>query len=764
MKKRRSTILALLLLVMGWQAAMAQTITGKVVDKEGKALQYVNCVLRSLTDSAYLGGSVTQADGTFSLTKPEAECVLHLSMMGYASQDIACDKEDLGTITLQPDTMTLSEVVVKGERPLLTMVNNTLTYNVEGILQKRNITNAHELLKELPSVLSLDGESLDLVGAQTTTVFISGKQKPMTLDYLKSLPADEVEKVEVIYNAPPEWHVDGAVLNVVLKRKDSYTLNGMLQAGYSNQHANSYNGGASLFASTPKWSYNLIYKYSNWRDVNQNTTESHHTLEGTIYDIYSETNGKSKGQGHDVFANISRKVGKDGDISLAYSGRLSPDGKSTSIGDNSYFGISTSNSEDKSYMHDIHLSYTNGKGIKAGVEYMNYYDRGPQWLRVTDPNGEETSNLDYDANQRVSQWKAYVDMNHKLGHGWQLGYGANYMYTNNKNRQTLETDLGNMESGKSESKLEEHKAQVYATIRKSLWDNKLSLAASLKEEYYKANEYKKNALLPVAQITWVPSGNHILQFIYGMMRNYPSYWQTRDFASYTDAYTREEGNSSLKPSMLHNARVLYVLKGKYTVWLNYTKIKDHILYQGYQSDESLALIYQPQNINYAQTVDMGVTIPLSVCKWWDLDATLSGSWQDFKADNWNGHYFNRHKWLGMATFNNTFTLSNKPKLQANINGFYRTGPLQGVLDYDQNGGVSASLRLTFLKDNATLSVGCEDIFQTYYADFHQRLDNQDLTFNLGRHVSRNIHVSFTYKINGYKERSHHEVDTSRLGM
>ena len=73
MKKRRSTILALLLLVVGWQAAMAQAINGKVVDKDGKALQYVNCVLRNLTDSAYLKGAVTQADGTFSLEKPEAE-------------------------------------------------------------------------------------------------------------------------------------------------------------------------------------------------------------------------------------------------------------------------------------------------------------------------------------------------------------------------------------------------------------------------------------------------------------------------------------------------------------------------------------------------------------------------------------------------------------------------------------------------------------------------------------------------------------------
>lgn len=86
------------------------------------------------------------------------------------------------------------------------------------------------------------------------------------------------------------------------------------------------------------------------------------------------------------------------------------------------------------------------------------------------------------------------------------------------------------------------------------------------------------------------------------------------------------------------------------------------------------------------------------------------------------------------------------------------------MDYDPNWGVNASLRMTFLKDKAMLSVGCNDIFQTGITDFHQRLGTQNLTFNLGRFVSRAIYVRFSYKINGYKERSRQEVDTSRLGM
>jgi hypothetical protein len=760
----RSIVFILLLLVAGWQAAMAQAISGKVVDQQGKALPYVNCVLRAAADSAYLSGAVTAADGTFSLAKPQADCTLHLSMMGYESKEIAHPSGDLGTITLPVDTMTLDEVVVEGETPLLSMENNKLTYNTEKILRKRNITTAHELLKELPSVTSLNGEDIDLVGAKATTVFISGKQRPMTLDYLKSLPADQVEKVEVIYNAPPEWHVDGAVLNVVLKKDDRYTLNGMVQAGYENQHANTYKGGGSLFASTPHWNYELIYKYTDGRSVSQDITESRHTLDGTLYDIHSETNGRNKWQGHSIFASVGRDVGKNGDITLSYTGRLNPKDKTVTIGQNSHFGNSTNTDDGHDYLHYVDLTYTNGNGTKAGVNYMNYYDRGLQALRVTAPDGLETSSLDYDASQRVSMWRGYADLNHSLGHGWTLYYGGSYTYTDTKNRQAQAGDLGDLEGENGESGLEEHNGDLYAGVQKSFWGGKLSLYASLKESYYKANDYKKNALLPTAQVTWVPSQSHIFQLSYVMMRNYPSYWQTRDFASYSDAYTRNEGNSGLRPSMIHSATLNYILMGKYVFQLNYYRNNSYMLYQGYQSDESLALIYKQQNINYGQLINLTATIPVSVCKWWDMNATLDVWWDNDKAYNWNGLYFNRHKWTGMAVLNNTLTLAKKPKLQANVMVFYRTPSRQGIIDMETNWAVNADLRMTFLKDRATLTLGCDDMFQTLYPKMHERLGNQNLDFIQDRYVNRSVSLTFSYKINGYKERSRQEVDTSRLGM
>lgn len=46
----------------------AQNITGKVVDEQGMPIEYANIVVLSLPDSAFVAGTVSQANGMFSLT------------------------------------------------------------------------------------------------------------------------------------------------------------------------------------------------------------------------------------------------------------------------------------------------------------------------------------------------------------------------------------------------------------------------------------------------------------------------------------------------------------------------------------------------------------------------------------------------------------------------------------------------------------------------------------------------------------------------
>ena len=78
------------------------------------------------------------------------------------------------------------------------------------IMHRRGGHNAYEALTKLPGVKETKGV-LTLAGTGNLTVVLNGK--PTTMDagqletLLRNTPLDRVEKAEVMYSAPPEYHV-----------------------------------------------------------------------------------------------------------------------------------------------------------------------------------------------------------------------------------------------------------------------------------------------------------------------------------------------------------------------------------------------------------------------------------------------------------------------------------------------------------------------------------------------------------------------------
>ena len=140
-----------------------------------------------------------------NLNAPEASYIIRISYLGYKTKETVCSSGDIGTIILDTDTQTLDEVVVKGERPLVKMVNNRLTYNIGGILETKIVSNAHELIKELPSVMSLDGNSLSLVGSTSTTICINGKKSTIGLSIMGT------PTIQGIWDLESNWGVNAGV-------------------------------------------------------------------------------------------------------------------------------------------------------------------------------------------------------------------------------------------------------------------------------------------------------------------------------------------------------------------------------------------------------------------------------------------------------------------------------------------------------------------------------------------------------------------------
>jgi len=171
----------------------------------------------------------------------------------------------------------LPEVMVVGERPVVKASAGKLEYDLPRMIEGRPVDNVYEALKELPGVVEQDG-ALTL-GMQAVTVVLDGKVTNMSgaqlYALLKSLPADRIERVEVMYNAPARYQVRGAMINVRLRHRigDPGVVQGEVYGKYNQEHEASFEERASLLYNGRKFSADFLYSHSHGESFNTTDKE-----------------------------------------------------------------------------------------------------------------------------------------------------------------------------------------------------------------------------------------------------------------------------------------------------------------------------------------------------------------------------------------------------------------------------------------------------------------------------------------------------------
>ena len=130
-----------------------------------------------------------------------------------------------------------------------------------------------DLSEDIPSVLN-HWKSLGL----EYDIIISG--------YLGSV--EQVEMVEVLYAAPPQYHIRGAAINVVLRRRFGRSFSGQVNGTYEGGYYHSWGPGASAVYSTPTLSVDALYRVGEARSMRKLPLTSQHTVGSDTFDIRQE--------------------------------------------------------------------------------------------------------------------------------------------------------------------------------------------------------------------------------------------------------------------------------------------------------------------------------------------------------------------------------------------------------------------------------------------------------------------------------------------
>ena len=145
---RFAALMAVMMMTMT-MTAKTQDWGGRVIDEKGEPMPFVNVVLLSLPDSAFVQGVMTDMDGVFNIVTDVNEGLLKVTSMGFLTLYINASQNL--TIQMKEDTQLLREVVVKSQLPKTHVKGDAMRTTVAGTILEMAGT-VSDALSKFPSL------------------------------------------------------------------------------------------------------------------------------------------------------------------------------------------------------------------------------------------------------------------------------------------------------------------------------------------------------------------------------------------------------------------------------------------------------------------------------------------------------------------------------------------------------------------------------------------------------------------------------------
>jgi ferric enterobactin receptor len=382
-------------------------ISGIIYDNTtAKPIELANVALYKTGSTQPLDGAVTNEKGAFKLKniKP-GKYKVSVSFLGYVTKDYdsleITDKKynlELGKIQLSQNTKLLSEATVETEKPLVESQIDKIVYNADKDISIKG-GNGTDVLRKVPMVnVDLDGNVM-LQGTSNIKVLINNKPSSIMAasvgDALKMIPADEIEKVEVITSPSAKYDAEGTggIINIITKKKTMEGVSGSVYAGagtrssnlFSNLtwHKNRFGTGLSLGG--------FMYQGKGDLTTTRTTAYSLLTQEGT---------NKNRGMGPYIQWTTDFDINSKNNISSSL--RINDFSfKSTGVTDNrlTFYNdpLNTLGNNTSDFS-----TITDGVNYDASLDYKRTFKKPEQEWTVSAQMTNSDRNIDYDVTRNYS--------------------------------------------------------------------------------------------------------------------------------------------------------------------------------------------------------------------------------------------------------------------------------------------------------------------------------------------------------------------------
>ncbi|HCE54492.1 MAG TPA: TonB-dependent receptor [Lutibacter sp.] len=781
------------------------SLTGKVIDKDTKQpLEYATIVIKSL-DGKIITGGITDTKGEFNIQVVKGVYDISIEFISFKTKTFKSKEisgnTDLGTITLEVDAQTLNEVVVVAEKSTVEIRLDKKIYNVGKDMTVKGGT-ASDVLDNVPSV-SVDVEGkVSLRGNENVRILINGKPSGLvgmsSTDALRQLPADAIEKVEVITSPSARYDAEGTagILNIILRKGKANGFNGSVSASagipdnyglaanlnYRTNKANFFGSGGYNYRNAPGNSKSDVTylnpseftpDFRNERREYDRKNDGYNARFGTEYFLTDKTSLTGtilyrESDGEDISTNISKEY--DENKILTGTG----------------YRVEVENEKDKTteysfnFMHDFDK---NGHKLTLDFQYEESIENNSALISDTNPERNSTDNNSKDVLIK-GDYVLPIGENSQFEFGFNTNLNklsSDYLveeYDSSTNQFVNKTNFSN------NLDFEQNIYSLYSQYGNKV--NKFSYLLGLRMEntdrkinLLQTNEnYDKNwtEFFPTVNLGLEFSEGESLTLGYSRRLRRPGHWFLNPFESRTSLTFIRKGNVNLDPTYTNSFDLGYLKKWE-KLTLNSSLYYQHAInnIEMAQNDEirevngvpTPVIIMNPINLSSQDRYGFEFTANYNPIKWWKI----TNSFNFFKSvtdGDFNGVNYDKENVSWFTRLESRISLPGGIDWQTS--GMYMgpsesaTAKIKGMYN------VNLAFSKDILKEKGTLALNVSDLFNSRKrnsTNYSPSISSPTtISVNEFQWRQRQVMLNFTYRFNEKKkpQRQQREENGGEEGM
>lgn len=791
-------------------------LSGKVIEADTKLPLEFATVTVTRPDDTVVNGGLTDNKGEYAFDVAPGTYSIKIEFISFkpfviTNREVTANTS-LGTTPLAPDATTLKAVEITAERSTVEIKLDKRVYSVGSDMIVKGGT-VSDVLDNVPSV-SVDAEgNVALRGNQSVTILIDGRPSNLAganvADVLRLLPADSVDKVEVITNPSARYDAEGGggIINIILKKGKANGFNGSVVATTGIPDNHGVNASLNYRSDNYNLFSNIGYNYRKNKGRSFTDTDylnEDNTVDRTINEhrtnerLQKALNG---GFGMEWFL----------DPTLTWTNSV---GFRTSKGNNptdTYYDNYFTDGTPSFIRYRLNVEDDKDTNIRFGTNLVKKFNNDGHELRfdasVSRSIDDENSNIsDYNLGTPIvtnsiertknnqDEKRSLIQADYVLPFGkdsrFEAGYRGSFSELDTDARaESLQGGVWiNNPNYTNYLEYKEYINAFYSQYGSKV--GKFSYLLGLRWEdsnidvnVVSADDYNKkryNNFFPSAFLTYEFSESNNLSLSYSRRINRPRGRFLTPFSGLESNINIFTGNPDLNPSMTNAFDIGYLKKWK-SVTLSssaYINVTDNSFQfvrrtetRNVNGSPAIVTLTTPINLSKEYRFGFEFNVNYTPFKWWRINSNFNFfrnqtkgdytfTYQDLSNNTITDFQdFNRTAYTWTTRVNNKVTLPGKIDWQ--FNGNYE-GP-QNTAQGKRRGVASANTSLSkdVLKDKATIGLNVQDIFNSRKMKNETFLPGDLSSYSEMQWRRRQVTLSFTYRFNMTKSDRQKEQQKQR---